>query len=183
MEDQHLPHEIYSMIFMDMIPAWVRRQMRKQDKAAKCIQQRFRRWMNERVGCFPVCTDRHGFILKPGDVVGDYSHPGLQFVVKDIDLIDDVCPPYFMLIGAITNGQRVDEYDESGEEGDEHVCDAWTCFAIEQGERASFCEVCDTHFEKEHVTWWWDGAVPFMCYGRARNVHSACPACAYKRIQ
>ena len=172
-----LPHDIYRTIFADLIPARVRR---LQEAAARCIQDRFRVWLNDldKQGCHPICTDRHGFVLNIGDIVGDYTHPGFQMRIELIEVELHEGTQMYDVIGRVTHEANNDVY---GAEGEEDVCVASSTFATDQGNRASFCEVCEHHFHPEHVTWL-SQAVPFLHNGEPSECYSACRSCMRKVI-
>ena len=161
------------------------------------VQPQFREWIKNvedsfaRYGDNTVCTDRHGFKLKVGDRVGDYANEDLEFVITEINKDDvgsryaDGCPegfPSFKNINYTLIGNIVKEPNEQPEDedaqsfiGNEHWANPEICYAIEQGERASFCEVCENHFDDGFVTW---------DYGKRRKrdgsyvmTHSACDNC------
>jgi hypothetical protein len=135
-----------------------------------------------------ICADRHGFKLKIGDTVDDYSEPGLQFAIEDIDLVDcrlrypdgypHEFPVVYRLIGRITQSPAIDQFGELGI-GAEHEADASLCAVLAhlQEERASFCQVCFNHFHDEFVTWYPEQMSFRRRDGKRVMKYSACKSC------
>lgn len=144
-----------------------------------------------------VCTDRHGFMLKVGDVVGDYRTPMLRFTIDEIEMNDygSHWPICFSLILLRLDDADTDDDDEWFHDGNveddvdddmelelDHVADANMCHAVEQQTRASFCEVCDNHFKHDFVTWF-EHKRMYYCKIAKKNrlVYSACRSCECHR--
>ena len=62
----------------------------------------------------PVCTDRHGFELNIGDKIEDYSTPGLQIVIEEIDVLGDVMYTGVECYGREVTLDNLTNYIENG---------------------------------------------------------------------
>ena len=109
-----------------------------------------------------VLTDRHGFLIYPGNTVEKIEDRS-RFVVTKV--VSHSCSPAVFLLK-----------DESG-----GVVDA-SCVMLTNEEknrnswkRATFCQVCFNHYERG-VTWY---ELPFD-HPEMKSVYSACEACIAK---
>ena len=111
-----------------------------------------------------VLTDRHGFILYPGNMVVKIADDS-TFVVSDF-LTLGTSPVVYLLkdgCGGVVDASLVMLTDEELERN------SW--------ERATFCEVCHNYF-KTGVTWF---KSPFK-HPSCGSVNSACDVCMHEII-
>jgi hypothetical protein len=103
----------------------------------------------------PAITDRHGYLLKPGNTVTK-TFDDSSFVIKDVRAVGSE-PVTFLLA------------DDAG-----GVVDASLVMLAdsEKEERATFCETCFNHFEGG-VTWF----KASYDHPKGTSVRSSCAAC------
>ena len=107
----------------------------------------------------PVLTDRHGFVLFPGNTV-EKTADNSQFVVSDVVTVG-TSPVVYLLKdgnGALVDASLVMLTDEDKDRN------SW--------KRATFCEACFNHYENG-VTWF----KTRFDHPTRRSVKSACDEC------